>query len=95
MFDAAAQLSNLYAALGDTVTPVVGEPFLGMLGAADVDVFDGTAQVGDYQLRYMVAEATLTVGSVLTVGSLQYRVVTDPQRLLDGREVVVRLVRHP
>lgn len=92
MFDAAAQLGRLYARLGDQVTPAVGEPFLALFSAADVSPYDGMAHVGDYQIRYAIADADLSVGAVVTVRGMQYRVAADPLRMLDGLEAVARLV---
>jgi hypothetical protein len=94
MFDAAAQLAKLYRKLGDQVTPAVGLPFLAIFSAADVDRFDGMAQIGDYQIRYVLADASLAVGSLVTISGQQYRVVADPARSLDGREAFARLVEY-
>lgn len=91
MFDPAPHMAAIYGTLGEPVTPAAGDPFLALFSAADVDAFDGMAQAGDYQLRYPLDAAALTVGDVLTIRGRQYRVSDDPARLGDGREVAVRL----
>lgn len=85
-----ADLAASYRDLGEKVTPAVGVPFCGMFDVADLDAFDGTAQAGDFALRYPAA-VVLAVGAVLTIRGTQYRVAADPQRLGDGYELVVRL----
>lgn len=91
MFDPAPHLATIYATLGEPVTPAAGDPFLALFSAADVDAFDGLAQVGDYQLRYAGDAATLAHGDALTIRGRQYRVADDPARFGDGRELTVRL----
>lgn len=91
MFDAAPHLATIYATLGEPVTPAAGAVFRALFSVADVDVFDGSSVGGDYQLRYPTDAALLVPGDVVSVRGLQYRVVEDPQRLGDGREVAVRL----
>lgn len=91
MFDPAAHLASIYATLGEPVTPDVGDPFLALFSVADVDVFGGAAQVGDYELRYMLDAATLEIDDELTIRGVQYRVSDDPARLGNGLELTARL----
>lgn len=86
-----AELRQMYAALGEPVTPAAGAAFSGILSTADVDPISGPSIVGDYELRYPLAAATLSPGNVLTIGGQQYRVAADPYRIIDGLEAVVRL----
>lgn len=86
-----AELRQMYAALGEPVAPVAGAAFSGILSIADVDPISGPSIVGDYELRYPLASATLNPGDVLTIGGRQYRVADDPYRIGDGLEAVVRL----
>lgn len=92
MFDVAAQLASLYDALGEPVTPAVGDPFLALFSVADLDAFDGAAQAGDYTLRYPASSASLSTGAVLTIRSAQFTVAAPPRRIGDGSECVATLV---
>lgn len=83
--DSMAMLANV------VVTKASGAQFMAEFDAADRDVFDGVAQVGDYTLRYLLADATLAVGDVLTINGQAYRVPTDPERVSQD-EAVARLV---
>ena len=73
------------------VTPATGGEFLAIFRLADTDPLSPPSIVGDYQLRYPLAAATLAPGDVLTLRGAQYRVSDDPYRIGDGREAVVRL----
>jgi ABC-type glucose/galactose transport system permease subunit len=84
--DTMAMLANV------VVTKASGAQFLAEFDAIDRDVFDGIAQVGDYTLRYLLTDATLAVGDVVTINGQAYRVPADPDRV--GHEAVARLVEH-
>lgn len=86
-----ADLLHSYATLGEPVTPAAGAAFHGLFDAADLDPLSPPSIVGDYQLRYPLAAATLAPGDLLTLRGQQYRVADDPYRIGDGREAVVRL----
>lgn len=90
MLHSAADIDAMYAALGEPVTPAAGAVFHALFAVADLDAFDGSAQAGDFALRYP-ASVVLAVGAVLTIRGTQYRVAADPQRLGDGYELVARL----
>lgn len=85
------ELLEMYAALGEPVTPAAGAAFHGLFGAADLDPLSPPSIVGDYELRYPLASATLSPGDLLALRGQQYRVADDPYRIGDGREAVVRL----
>jgi len=86
--DTMAMLANVVVSKADGVTQ-----FLAEFDAIDRDVFDGVAQVGDFTLRYLVTDATLVVGEVVTINGQTYRVPTDPERA-SAQEAVARLVEH-
>lgn len=90
MLQSAADISAMYAALGEPVTPAAGSAFFGVFDAVDVTTFDGDGLAGDFELRYP-AQTSLAVGAVLTLRGTQYRVVSDPQRVEDGLVLSVRL----
>lgn len=92
MFDAAVQLDTIYAALGEPVTPAVGDPFLGVFSCADVAALDGGAQVGDFSLRYPATAGTFILGAGLWIRGVHYTVVVPSARVGDGLEYVVELV---
>jgi hypothetical protein len=87
----ADELLEMYATIGEPVTPAAGVAFHGLFDAADLDPLSPPSVVGDYQLRYPLASATLAPGDLLTLRGQQYRVSDDPYRIGDGREAVVRL----
>lgn len=87
----ADELLEMYATIGEPVTPAAGVAFHGLFDAADLDPLSPPSVVGDYQLRYPLAAATLAPGDLLTLRGAQYRVSDDPYRIGDGREAVVRL----
>lgn len=74
------------------VTKAGGAQFLAEFDATDKDVFDGVAQIGDYTLRYLLADATLAVGEVVTVDGQAYRVPSDPERV-GQHEAIAQLVK--
>ncbi|APR05643.1 hypothetical protein [Thauera chlorobenzoica] len=80
-----ALLSNV------VVTPATGGEFLAIFRLADIDPLSPPSIVGDYELRYPLADATLVPGDILTLRGQQYRVADDPYRLADGHEAVVPL----
>lgn len=93
MFDAAAQLASLYDAVGDTVTPAVGEPFKGQLQFGDSGELMIAARV---TLRYPAASApALQEGDVITVGGMQFKLAEDPAAKFDQHEFIVPLNRVP
>lgn len=85
--DTMAMLANV------VVTRAGGAQFLAEFDEADKDVFDGVAQVGDFTLRYLLTDATLAVGEVVTINGQAYRVPFDPEQ--DGHDAVAQLVEHP
>lgn len=91
MFDAAAFKREAYAELGEPVTPAAGAAFFGVFKASDVDPLGPPSIAGDYELRYPLDAAALSVGDVLTLRGRQYRVADDPARIGDGLEAAVRL----
>lgn len=63
------------------VTPASGgQPFTAQFDAADRSAFD-SALVGDYTLRYLLADAALAAGHELAIGGVTYQVADTPQRL--------------
>lgn len=85
--DSMAMLANV------VVTKAGVQPFLAEFGEIDRDVLDGVAQIGDYTLRYLMTDATLAVGDVVTINGQTYRVPADPERA-GAHEFVARLVEH-
>lgn len=92
MFDAAAQLETIYAALGEPVQPAVGDGFLGIFQCADVSTLDDAAQIGDFSLRYPASVGTFFVGALLVIRGQPYTVAVPSARIGDGLEYVVQLV---
>lgn len=80
---------ELFYADGDLVTPEGGTAFWGFFAVRDVEAFDAPV-MGDYQLQYPAARS-LSKGSLLDIGGVQYRVAEQPKRIGDGGDMVVGL----
>lgn len=81
----------LYA--GDEIADAVtwaGDPFSGFLNLGDASVLEGRAQAADAELLYP-ARIVLSVGTEVVVRGKRYRVVADPERVGDGREMIATL----
>lgn len=81
----------LYA--GDEIADAVtwaGAPFSGYLNLGDASVLEGRAQSADAELLYP-ARVVLSVGAELVIRGKRYRVVADPERVGDGREMIATL----
>ncbi|WP_341674950.1 hypothetical protein [Niveibacterium sp. SC-1] len=69
--------------LGDVVVVCESAPegFVAALSVADVDAFDRHATIGDFDLRYLLEDATLRAGDEISVDGKAYIVAADPRRL--------------
>jgi hypothetical protein len=76
--------------LANCFVTATGTPFAARLTAADREVFD-VANVGDYSLRYLVADATLAKGDEITIAASVYAVASTPQKI-NPYEYVAELI---